>query len=368
MGILERIADIEAEMARTQKNKKTEYHLGRLKAQLAKLKTELIEAGSGGKGKGEGFDVAKQGDARVILIGFPSVGKSTLMHELTGTETAVAAYEFTTLTCVPGIMKYNEAKIQLLDLPGIIEGAATGRGRGRQVIAVAHSADLVLMVIDSTKDDSQRRKLEYELEAIGIRLNKKPPQIVVKPKKIGGVTFNSTVPLTHLDNKMVVSILNEYKIYNADVLIKEDCTVDEFIDCIEGNRRYVPCLYVHNKIDNLKLSEIDELARQPNSVVISSQKRWNLDTLVEQIWGKLGLVRLYTKKKGEFPDFSDPLIMTPQRGVINVETAVKLIHKDLINEFKHALVWGTSVKHNPQCVGLSHKLQDEDVIQLVKTR
>ena len=44
----------------------------------------------------------------------------------------VAAYEFTTLTCVPGVVRYNGAKIQLLDLPGIIEGAKDGKGRGRQ--------------------------------------------------------------------------------------------------------------------------------------------------------------------------------------------------------------------------------------------
>ncbi|EEA04798.1 developmentally regulated GTP-binding protein 2, putative [Cryptosporidium muris RN66] len=368
MGILERIADIEAEMARTQKNKKTEYHLGRLKAQLAKLRTELIEAGNSSSHKGEGFDVIKQGDARVVLIGFPSVGKSTLLCETTGAESAIAAYEFTTLTCVPGVMKYNNAKIQLLDLPGIIEGAASGRGRGRQVIAVAQSADLILMVLDCTKDESQKRKLEIELESIGIRLNKRPPMISIRPKKIGGITFNSTVPLTHLNNKMIINILNEYKIYNADILIKEDCTIDDFIDCIEGNRKYIPCLYVYNKIDNLNIQEIDELARRSNSVVISSQKRWNLDTMIELIWDKLGLVRLYTKKKGELPDFSDPLILTPQRGNIDVETVVRLIHKDLISEFKHALVWGTSVKHNPQCVGLTHKLNDEDVIQLVKSR
>lgn len=80
-----KIAEIEAEMARTQKNKATEGHLGLLKAKLAKLKRELIEGskGSGGAG-GEGFDVAKTGDARVGLIGFPSVGKSTLLTKLTG--------------------------------------------------------------------------------------------------------------------------------------------------------------------------------------------------------------------------------------------------------------------------------------------
>jgi uncharacterized protein len=63
----------------------------------------------------------------------------------------VAAYEFTTLTCIPGVIHYNQSKIQLLDLPGIIEGAAEGRGRGRQVVAVAKGCDLVLMILDAEK-------------------------------------------------------------------------------------------------------------------------------------------------------------------------------------------------------------------------
>lgn len=62
-----------------------------------------------------------------------SVGKSTLLTMLTGTHSEAASYEFTTLTCIPGIIHYNDTKIQLLDLPGIIEGASEGKGRGRQV-------------------------------------------------------------------------------------------------------------------------------------------------------------------------------------------------------------------------------------------
>ena len=84
MSLTQKIADIEAEMARTQKNKNTEQHLGLLKAKLAKLKRELIDGGSKSGGGGEGFDVGKSGDARVGLIGFPSVGKSTLLTKLTG--------------------------------------------------------------------------------------------------------------------------------------------------------------------------------------------------------------------------------------------------------------------------------------------
>jgi ribosome-interacting GTPase 1 len=100
----------------------------------------------------QGFDVARSGDGRVAMIGFPSVGKSSLLNELTETESLAAGYEFTTLTCIPGNVIYNDTKIQLLDLPGIIEGAAYGRGRGREVrcrthvvtVCLSHDSDHVL--------------------------------------------------------------------------------------------------------------------------------------------------------------------------------------------------------------------------------
>ena len=92
MGVVERIREIEAEMARTQKNKATEYHIGQLKAKLAKLRTQLLEdPGGGGGGAGTGFEVSRYGHGRVALIGFPSVGKSTLLQKLTGTFSEVCA-------------------------------------------------------------------------------------------------------------------------------------------------------------------------------------------------------------------------------------------------------------------------------------
>jgi ribosome-interacting GTPase 1 len=113
MGVLERIAEIENEMNKTQRNKATAKHIGLLKAQLAKLRRELIEPKGGGGAKVEGFEVAKTGDARVGFVGFPSVGKSTLLSNLAGVYSEVAAYEFTTLTTVPGLIKYKGAKIQV---------------------------------------------------------------------------------------------------------------------------------------------------------------------------------------------------------------------------------------------------------------
>jgi len=370
MGVVEKIKEIEAEMAKTQKNKATEYHLGQLKAKLAKLRTELLEPTSKAGGEGAGFEVQKYGHGRVSLIGFPSVGKSTLLSTLTGTDSEAAAYEFTTLTCIPGVIHYNDAKIQLLDLPGIIEGASEGKGRGRQVIAVSKSSDLILMVLDASKHGIDRHKeiLTHELEAVGLRLNRSKPQIYFKRKKSGGVSFNSTVPLTRLDEKMINQILHEYKVHHCELLFREDVTVDDLIDVIEGNRRYIRCLYVYNKADACSLEEVDELARKPNSVCISCYMSLGLDYLLERMWDDMGLVRVYTKKTGSKPDFTEPVILSADRGGSSVENFCNHLHRDLKSQLAYAQVWGTSSKHNPQRCSLAHVLEDEDVVQLVKNK
>ena len=363
MGILEKIAEIEREIGRTQKNKATEYHLGQLKAKLAKYRGQLLEPSGKGGEKGEGFDVMKSGDARVAMIGFPSVGKSTLLSSLTKTESSVAAYEFTTLTCIPGVIEYKGANIQLLDLPGIIEGAAQGKGRGRQVIAVARTADLVIMVLDATKKDIHKDLLERELDSVGIRLNRKKPEIYFKQKKTGGITFTATCNLTRMDEKVVRTILHEYKIHNAEVLFREDSTPDDFIDVINGKSIYMPCLYVYNKIDQISLEEVDRLARGEHNVVISCNMKLNLEYLLDVLWEHLDLLRVYTKKPGQPPDFEDGIIL---RNGATVSHVCHAIHRTLAENCKYALVWGKSTKFSPQRVGVSHTMADEDVIQIVK--
>ncbi len=80
-------------------------------------------------------------------------------------------------------------------------------GRGRQVIAVCKSADLLLMVLDASKPHAHRKILTAELEAVGIRLNRRPPSIYFKKKKTGGISFNATIPLTRMDEKLCQRIL-----------------------------------------------------------------------------------------------------------------------------------------------------------------
>ncbi|KAF8631571.1 hypothetical protein AX15_002322 [Amanita polypyramis BW_CC] len=368
MTTLQKIKEIEDEMARTQKNKATSYHIGQLKAKIAKLRRELISgpSGSSGGGGGIGFDVARTGIASVGFVGFPSVGKSTLMSKLTGTHSEVSEIDFTTLTTVPGTLKVHGAPIQILDLPGIIEGANDGRGRGKQVIAVARTCNLIFIVLDVLKPLGDKKIIESELEGFGIRLNKKPPAIIVRKKEKGGIAITNTVPLTNIDQEEIKAILSEYKISNADVAIRQpNASADDLVDVIEGNRVYVPAIYVLNKIDAISIEELDLLYKIPNSVPISSKEWLNVDELVEKMWETLDLVRVYTKPRGLAPDYDAPVVL--RRGKCSIEDFCNAIHKEIAKQMKYAIVWGASAKHaRGQKVGLDHALEDEDVVHIAK--
>lgn len=201
------------------------------------------------------------------------------------------ANSYIQLTTVPGCVMYNGAKIQMLDLPGIIQGAKDGKGRGRQVIAVAKTCNLIFIVLDVNKPLTDKKLIEAELEGFGIRVNKSPPNIVFRKKDKGGIAVTNTVPLTHLDadvcpskfvrrDNMLISflqeiraVMQEYKISSADIAFRCDATVDDLIDVIEEkSRRYIPVIYALNKIDAISIEELDLLYRIPNSVPISSER------------------------------------------------------------------------------------------------
>ena len=203
-----------------------------------------------------------------------------------------------------------------------------------------------------------------ELEKVGIRMNKEKPNIQIAIKKTGGIMFNATCPLTKIDRKMVSNVFSEYKIHNAHVTFRGDYDVDELIDVIEGNRKYVKCLYVYNKIDIISIEEVDYISQDPLAACISVQLQLGLDILLQKIWKALGMVRIYTKKKGEAPDLTEPIILTSGRGGMTVKDGITQIHRSLLDDFQSALVWGKSAKFSPMTCGLSHQLCDEDVLQI----
>ena len=367
MGIPEKIKAIQDEMAKTQINKATEKHVGLLKAKIAKLKREQEDEVVKKSGKKEdGFDVRRSGDATVVFIGLPSVGKSTLLNKMTSANSTIGAFQFTTLTVVPGMMEYRGANIQVLDLPGIIKGASSGKGLGKRILSVARTADLVLLMLDVFQPFHED-VLVNELGNIGIRLNQLPPNITIEKASMGGIAVAQQVKLTKISIDHLKAILHLYGIVSARVVVREDVTSEQLADHIAGNISYSKALTILNKIDLVDEAFLKDLKTKIKSDVIevSANSDINIEILKEKIYEKLKFIRIYLRPKGGETDFKEPLIA---REGDTVEDICNKLHRRLKREFRYGLIWGKSVKFGGQRVGLNHIMIDEDVLTIVKRR
>ena len=369
-SVEEQIRELEDEIKNTPYNKATSKHIGRLKAKLAKIRDEAVARAMASSGGGEGYSVKKSGDATVVLVGFPSVGKSTLLNRLTGFDLSETAdYAFTTVSVIPGAMEHRGAKIQVLDIPGLIAGAAMGKGRGKEVIAVVRSADLILVLVD-VFNEQHTDVLLRELYDAGIRINRQRPDITIRKTGNGGVRLN-TVGAVDLDLEEVRSILAENKIVNADVLVRDGATQDDFIDAMIGNRIYVPAFIAVNKVDLVDgkmRAEIEEeltgrFGEPP--IMVSAHSGYRVEDLKDAIFDNLGFMRVYLKPVGGPADMDEPLII---RSPATVEDVCNRLHREFADKFRYAKVWGRSAKHDAQRVGITHQLADGDVLSIVTRR
>jgi len=363
MAIEEQIKAVEDEIQKTPYNKATQHHIGRLKAKLARLKDEQETRRLKGGGGGPSYAVKKSGNATVGLVGFPSVGKSTLLNQITDATSEVAAYDFTTLDVIPGLMEHRGAKIQVLDMPGLIRGASKGRGRGKEVLSVARACDLLLLMIDVF--ETHVEVLADELHLAGIRLNERPADVTLTKANRGGLTVNPTVKLTKLDAEMVADICREWGYLNGTVVVRQDITEDQLIDVLAGNRVFLRAFVVVNKIDLVSSDYVKQLqAKLPGwkLVPISAEKGVGLTRLKDEIYSTLRFMRVFLKPQGKDADMTDPMIVKQDSDVGMVCDA---IHRDWRKRFRYANVWGPSAQFPGQKVGLDHPLRDADVLTIV---
>jgi uncharacterized protein len=365
-GLEDQIKELEDELQKTPYNKATSKHIGRIKAKIARLRDDAVNRAMKSGGGGEGYSVKKSGDATIVLVGFPSTGKSTLLNKLTGTDSEVAAYEFTTLTVVPGAMEYKGAKIQILDIPGLIAGAAMGKGRGKEVIGVVRSADMIVILVD-VFNQGHVDVLMKELYDAGIRINRPKPDITIKKSSHGGIRVHRVGTL-ELDIDEVRAILSEQKIMNADILIRGGATQDDLIDAMLASRVYVPAFVAVNKVDLIESDEVKAIEKDLTTrfdmapIMISAHTGYHMEELKEEIYQRLGFIRVFLRPQGEEADLEEPLII---RNGSTVEDVCRKLHRDFVERFRYARVWGDYVKHPGQRIGLPYKIHDGDLLSII---
>ncbi|MDE1767965.1 MAG: 50S ribosome-binding GTPase [Candidatus Micrarchaeota archaeon] len=358
-----KIDELQEQYSKTKYNKATNKYLGELRAKIAKIK-HAIESTS--RKAGTGYSVRKTGNATVVFVGFPNAGKSSLLKALTGVDSKVADYAFTTLDVIPGMLEYNGAKIQMLDLPGLIQGAHIGKGGSMKIISVVRIADLILFVVDINTYGNLYQLID-ELNMLNIRVNRRKPKMRLEITKSGGVNVEANGHLVPKKD-VVAGVLNEFKIFNGEVIFYENVTEDMLIDFVADNCVYMRGVVALNKIDTVGATVVDAITKEIEAktgmtvMPISAKMFSNIPELKKDVFESLDLIRVYLKPKEGNPDMEKPLVLDKNSTVIDV---VKKINTKLVKDARFAYVTGPSSKFANQRVGVEHIVKDGDIVTII---
>jgi ribosome-interacting GTPase 1 len=303
----EKIKALEIMMAVIPKHKGTEKIRAQLKSRMAKLKEELQRKPTIGKVE-QAFYIKKEGSAQILLLGPPNTGKSTLFSKMTNAFSEVADYPFTTQKPIPGMMKFENLQIQLVDTPPIqLDHVEPGFPN------LLRNADALLLVMDLTEDPIFQMEILLEvLKGMRIRVGGKG---VAPSLEVGWAYLKAIL----LGNKS--DLKNAMEAYRAfEARFKETFPM----------------------------------------LPISAKEGMNLEESKKEVYQILGIIRVYTKAPGGDPDLSEPVVL--KRGS-TVEDVALSIHKDFLKKLRYARIWGSG-KFDGQMVKRDYPLSEGDVIEL----
>jgi uncharacterized protein len=293
------------------KHKGTEKLQSDLKQKISRARDEVegAKASPGNKKAGVSHRVPREGAGQVVLVGGPNAGKSAILSSLTNARPEVAAYPFTTRAPQPGIMTWEDVRIQLVDLP-----AVTADFLEPWLPGLIRSADAALLVVDLDSDD-----VIDAADAALARLAATHTELV------GELPFDSD---------------------------------DEAV-------RHVKTVLVANKTDAEGAADRLELVREwarPRFPVLTTSipEREGLDGLRRASYDLLGVLRVYTKVPGKSADRTKPFAVPFGSTVLDL---AREIHRDFEHSLKFARVWGTDFFEG-QTVKRDHELHDGDVVEL----
>ena len=249
----------------------------------------------------DSLQVRREGAAQVAFVGPPNAGKSSLLQALSDIQIKTGDYPFTTLRPVPALTRIGGVLVQLVEIPGLIEGAHEDRGGGRALLGVLRNADAIVFCRAADQPSSALEVVRAEVTAAGIE----------KP---------SLLALTKADE--------------LDGAGREQVPGDGA--CVESPQAL------------------------PSTVQVSVLDDESLERLREAIWGLTGLIRVLPRRDGKVDEA--PFALADGATVADLADRV---HHELGASCTGALVWGPSARFDGQRVGRAHVLSDGDVVEVV---
>ena len=303
----EKIKALEVMMAIIPKHKGTEKLRGQLKSRMAKLKEELQKRPSVARAE-QAYNIKREGAAQVVLLGLPNSGKSSLLSQITNASSEVAEYPFTTQKPIPGMMKFENLQIQLVDTPPVqLDHIEPGFPN------LIRNADALLLLVDLTDDPIfQMEVLLEELRNMRIKTVGSGP---IPEGEVGWTSLRTLLVGNKCDVKNAMGAYQKFENHFRDTF---------------------PLL------------------------PISVKERMNFDEVKKEIYQILGILRVYTKIPGKEPDLTEPVIL--KKGSTVEEVALS-VHKDFVAKLRYAKIWGSG-KFDGQMVKRDFLVNEGDVIEL----
>jgi hypothetical protein len=301
----EKILAIERMLAVMPKHKGTDHLKADLRRKLSKLK-DASGKKKGGKQQ-DIFHIQRSGSGQIALLGTPNCGKSSIVAALTHAKVTVADFPYATAGPVPGMMKFEDVQIQLIDLPPVtIDFVAPGQ------VGTYRNCDAIAIVLDLSADPAEQLKILLDfLEARSLLIDSITPAFDRQGNSLGRRAFCI-------------------------------CTKADVAQTGSFEKAQKACRYPFEFIK------------------ISTLTGEGMGELPQFIFNQLKIIRVYAKPPGKKPDMDEPFTLPQGSTVMDLTTA---IHRDLAEKLKFARIWGTGV-YSGQNTQRNHVLNDKDIIEL----
>jgi hypothetical protein len=300
----DKIAALQEMLAIMPKHKGTDKLHAELRRKIARFSQEAERKLA--TARRTGFYISREGAGQVMLVGPANAGKSQLLAAVTEALPEIAEYPFTTKTPIPGMMKFEDIQIQLVDTPPI------GYKEVRVLMAnTLRGADLIAIVIDLSREPISQ--VEAALQGLS--------EARIEPLTDDGTEIT---PGSYARKMLLVGNKN---------------------DLAGSNENWQRLRSQYAKLFPL--------------VSISAKECSGIEEFKRAIYQALNIIRVYTKTPGSKADLSDPMVL--ERGS-TVGEAAESLHKDFYQNLKYAVVWGSG-KYEGQRVSKGHVLQDGDIVE-----